>query len=62
MYYIVNKKTGVISNFVKVKEAAQFLKELKGDLTEVKKDEMIDLCNIFAKYKNKISIDYELLK
>jgi len=62
MYYIVNKKTGVISNFVKVKEAAQFLKELKGDLTEVKKDEMIDLCNIFAKYKNKIAIDYELLK
>jgi len=62
MYYIVNKKTGVISNFVKVKEAAQYLKELKGDLTEVKKDEMIDLCNIFAKYKNKIAIDYELLK
>jgi len=62
MYYIVNKKTGVISNFVKVRSAAKFLKELKGDKTEVKKDEIIDLCNIFAKHKNKIAIDYELPK
>jgi hypothetical protein len=60
MYYIVNKKTGVVSNFVKVREAARYMKDLKRDKTRVSKDEIIELCNIFAKYKNKIAIDYEL--
>lgn len=62
MYYIVNKKTGQIANFVKVKEAARYMKDLKKDFSAVTKDETRDLCNIFAKFKNKISIDYELPK
>lgn len=62
MYVIVNKKTGKIHKFAKVKEVVKYLKELKQDATPVTRDETIDLCNIFAKYKNKISIDYGISK
>jgi hypothetical protein len=62
MYHIVNHRTGEIVNFVKVKEACRYMKDLKGDKTNVSKDEIIELCNIFAKFKNKIAINYELPK
>ena len=62
MYVIINKKTSEIHKFAKVKEAVKYLKELKEDDTPVTRDETIDLCNIFAKYKNKIEINYGVSK
>ena len=57
MYTIQNKKDGTIHKFAKVREACKYLKELKEDAEPVTKDEVIDLCNIFSKYKNKIAIN-----
>jgi len=58
MYTIINKNTNEVHNFTKVKAAAVYLKSLKGDKTLLKKDETIDLCNLFAKHKNKFCISY----
>jgi hypothetical protein len=62
MYTIQNFKDGTIHKFAKVREACKYLKELKEDSTKVTKDEIIDLCNIFARYKNKIAINYGVPK
>lgn len=62
MYVIINKKLSEIHKFAKVREACKYLKELKEDSTPVTKDEVIDLCNIFTKYKNKIEINYGISK
>jgi len=58
MYVIINNKLGEIHKFAKVREAAKYLKELKQDPTPVTKSEIADLCNIFAKHKHKIAINY----
>ena len=49
--------SGEVISFSKVKDAVKYMKALKKDYTKPKRDEIIDLCNIFAKYKNKIAIN-----
>lgn len=57
MYIIINKVTNETHHFTKVRSAAAYLKGLKKDTSCVTRDEMIDLCNIFAKYRNKFVIN-----
>lgn len=57
MYTIQNMISGEVISFSKVKDAVKYMKALKKDYTKPTRDEIIDLCNIFAKYKNKIAIN-----
>ena len=56
-YVILNSVTNEVQKFSTVRKAVAYLKSLKKDNTAITKDEVIDLCNIFAKYKNKIAIN-----
>lgn len=56
MYTIVNRANNQTHNFTKVHSAVVYLKTLQRKPEPPTKDEIIDLCNIFAKYKNKIAI------
>lgn len=57
MYLIQNIVSKETISFSKVKDAVKYMKALKKDYTKPTRDEIIDLCNIFAKYKNKIAIN-----
>lgn len=57
MYVILNAVTNEIHKFSKVRYACAYLKFLKHDKSSVTKEEIRELCNIFAKYKNKIAIN-----
>ena len=57
MYIIENRVSKEIAKFKKVTTAVKYLKELKGDLTPPTSEEIADLCNTFAKFKNNIAIN-----
>lgn len=57
MYVIQNKVDGSVNTFVKVREAVLYLKNLKNDNSCATKEEVRELCNIFAQHNNKIAID-----
>lgn len=56
-YTILNATNNEVHKFSTVRKAVAYMKSLKNDTTEPTKDEVIDVCNIFAKYKNKIAIN-----
>ena len=57
MYIIQNKVDATTKHFTKVSDAVLYLKSLKNDKSCATKEEIRELCNIFAKYRNKIAIN-----
>jgi len=57
MYKIINNVTNEIHHFTKVTDAVKYTKTLREDKSNVTKDEIRDLCNTFAKYRNTIVIN-----
>lgn len=57
MYTIINNTNQETHVFTTVRKACQYLKDLKNDKSNVTNLDTADLCNIFAKYKNKIAIN-----
>jgi len=56
-YVILNSTNNEVQKFSTVRKAVVYLKSLKNDVTPPTKDEVIDMCNIFAKHKNNIAIN-----
>ena len=56
-YKIINNESKETHIFTTVKLACRYLKNLKGDFSSVNSFDTASLCNIFAKYKNKIAIN-----
>lgn len=57
MYTILNNTNNEVHHFTKVRDAVKYTKSLKNDNSNVTKEEIRELCNIFAKYRNKIAIN-----
>ena len=56
-YTIINRVSNETHKFSTIRKAAAYLKSLKNDNSQVTKDEVIDLCNIFARHKNTFAIN-----